>query len=140
MLKNLLTPLLAAVLACFCPVALADPDQEIRAALDYYAEMWNQGDIDAIAGYYDSGFLQVTDEGRIGLEQLLDDLRTIGKDGGDRGTLSISEVRVTELGAESAAAHGRNRLAFKDGSEFNIWFVTVYRKTPFGWKAVLTRQ
>jgi hypothetical protein len=138
--KNLLTPFLIAVLACISPAALADTDTEIRAALDFYAEMWNQDDVDALGGYYDPGFVLITDQGRIALGKRLDDLKAIGKDGGDRGTLSISDVDVAELGPKSAIAHGRIRLVFDDGSEIASWFVTAYRKTPFGWKAVLTRQ
>ena len=102
--KNLLTPFLVAVLACISPAALADTDTEIRAALDFYAEMWNQDDVDALGGYYDSGFVLITDLGRIARGKRLDDLKAIGKDGGDRGTLSISDVVVTEGDAGAAAA------------------------------------
>jgi len=39
-----------------------------------------------------------------------------------------------------ALAYGQMRLAFKDGSSIESWFSTVYAKTPFGWKAILTHQ
>lgn len=140
MLKTALTLVLLAALLVYGPESRADTEGEIRAALDYYAEMWNQGDVEALGSYYDSGFVLITDRGRIALGKRLDDLKAIGKDGGDRGKLTISDVQVSELDAENAMAHGRVRLAFDDGSEIVSWFVTVYRKTPFGWKAVLTRQ
>ena len=140
MLKTATTLVLMAALFLYGPETRADTEVEIRAALDYYAEMWNQGDVDALGSYYDSGFVLITDRGRIALGKRLDDLRAIGRDGGDRGNLTISDVQVSELGPENAMAHGRARLAFDDGSDLASWFVTVYRKTPFGWKAVLTRQ
>ena len=35
-------------------------------------------------------------------------------------------------------AYGRFQLQFKDGTKLDGWFSTVYVKTPFGWKALLT--
>ena len=37
-------------------------------------------------------------------------------------------------------AYGRVALKFRDGSVLESWFTTVYVKTPFGWKALLTRN
>ena len=74
----------------------------------------------------------------ISREQRLDDFRAIVGAGGDRGELSYSQVSVRELGPGHAMAWGRISLAFDDGSALVSWFSTVYVKTPFGWKALLT--
>jgi uncharacterized membrane-anchored protein len=60
--------------------------------------------------------------------------------GKDHGDLNFSELEVKPLGKEYAMAYGRSSLKFKDGTEFNTYFSTVYVKTPFGWKAILTHE
>ena len=117
----------------------ADTASEIRTALDYYAEVWNENDIEAIEGYYHQDFVQISDEGTLSRQQQIDGIRSLGSKGGDRGTLAVSDVTVRELGAEHAMAWGRLKLEFKDGSSLDSWFTTIYVKTPFGWKALLTR-
>ena len=118
----------------------ADTETEIRAALDFFAQVWNENDIDAMQGYYHSGFVQVGDEAPIGRDQHLENIRTLIDDGGDRGRLGHSRVVVEELGSEHAVAYGHMALTFQDGSAIDTWFTTVYVKTPFGWKAILTRN
>ncbi|MDX2416074.1 MAG: hypothetical protein QNK19_01285 [Xanthomonadales bacterium] len=41
----------------------ADTKDEVLAVLDYYADMWNKGDVDALLGYYHQDFVNVTDKG-----------------------------------------------------------------------------
>ena len=118
----------------------ADTRNDILTALDYYAEMWNTGDIDAIAGYYHQDFVLVNAEGSIPAGRRVDDLKTIAQAGEDRGELSYSSVTVKPLGKDHALAYGELGLAFKDGSAIKTWFTTVYVKTPFGWKAILTHN
>jgi len=118
----------------------ADTREEITTALDYYAELWNEGDFEALRGYYDSAFVQVSVRGLETLAQRFDDISALSDSGGDRGELSYDGIRVEELGERHAMAYGQLRLQFKDGSSIETWFSTVYARTPFGWKAILTHQ
>lgn len=118
----------------------ADTESEISLALDYYAQVWNENDLDAIEGYYHQDFVQVSDSGILTRVQQLESIRNLVSEGGDRGELSYSNVTIRELGENHALAYGQLVLKFKDGSSLDAWFTTVYTKTPFGWKAVLTRN
>lgn len=118
----------------------ADTRSEIMAALDYYADVWDAGEIDAISGYYHQDFVLVNDNGVIPLGQQIDDLKAVAEAGQDRGDLEYSNVTVRELGDDHAMAYGQLSLTFEDGSAIESWFTTVYVKTPFGWKALLTRN
>lgn len=120
--------------------ALADTRDDIATAIDYYAEMWNEGDVEALRGYYHPSFVLITVDGVIPLAQRIADLNTLAAPGQDRGELSYSDVKVTPLADGHALAYGRMQLRFKDGSSLESWFSTVYVKTPFGWKAILTHQ
>ena len=133
----------AATLSCcllLAGPAPADTGDDIAAAIDYYAEMWNEGDFEALRGYYHTDFMLITAQGPMTLSQRLADLETLATTGKDRGELDYSEVKVTPLADGHALAWGQMRLAFKDGSSLEAWFSTVYVKTPFGWKAILTHQ
>ena len=54
---------------------LADTREEIRVALDYYAELWNEGDFEALRGYYAPAFVQITTRGAESLGQRFDDIK-----------------------------------------------------------------
>jgi hypothetical protein len=82
----------------------------------------------------------VTEKGVVSRQQLLDDIGQIGQRGGDRGQVSFSNVQVKPLGDGHAVAYGSSKLAFEDGSSLTNWFTTIYVNTPFGWKAILTRN
>ena len=120
--------------------AIADTESDITAALDYFAEIWNEGDLDAIKGYYHPDFILVTDEGSVAQGQRMDGLRAIAESGEDRGVLDYSHIQVKALEEKHAMAWGKLQLKFKDGSAINAWFTTVYVKTPFGRKAILTHN
>jgi len=118
----------------------ADTKAEITSALDYFAEVWNEGDLESVRSYYHTDFVLVTDHGIIPLRQRLADFESVTQEGKDHGELSTSQVTVKELGEKHAMAYGHSILKFKDGSSFETWFSTVYVKTPFGWKAILTSE
>ena len=139
-MNRLLALLAMLALTGFATGLVADTETEIRTALDYYAEVWNENDIEALRGYYHQDFVLVNDTGTITLGQQIDDLTSIGQSGGDRGELSVKNVSVKALGDSHALAYGQLSLQFEDGSSFDNWFTTVYVKTPFGWKAILTRN
>lgn len=117
----------------------ADTRSDITAAMDYFGEIWNEGDLQAIRGYYHPDFVLITDNGPISLKQRLDDLAAIAEEGKDRGELDVSRITVRELDEKYAMAYGYRNLKFKDGSALSSWFTTIFEKTPFGWKAILTQ-
>lgn len=139
-MNRLFSLLVMLALAGFSATLAADTEAEIRTALDYYAEVWNENDVEALRGYYHQDFVLVNDAGTVALDQQIEDLTSIGTSGGDRGELSVSEVTVKSLGDDHAVAYGKLSLRFEDGSSIDSWFTTVYLKTPFGWKAILTRN
>lgn len=116
----------------------ADTSAEIKSALDYYAEAWNEGDLELIRSYYHPDFVLVTSSGTRTLAQRLGEIESVIKPGEDRGMLSNSEVTIEAIEQNHALAYGHMRLVFKDGTRLDTWFSTVYLKTPFGWKALLT--
>jgi len=116
----------------------ADTSEEIKSALDYYAEAWNEGDLELIRSYYHPDFVIVTSSGTHTLAQRLEEIEAVIKPGEDRGVLSHSEMTIKEIEQNHALAYGRVRLVFKDGTKLESWFSTLYLKTPFGWKALLT--
>ena len=122
------------------PSLAADTGQEIRTALEYFAQVWNEDDLDAMQGYYHKDFVLVGNNGAVTRDQHLDNIRALVDDGGDRGELSYSDLVVQELGEGHAMAYGQIHLTFDDGSVLESWFTTVYTNTPFGWKALLTRN
>ena len=132
--------LLLSVLILFSAPLMADVESEITTLMDYYAEMWNAGDTDFITSYFHPEFVLVTDDGSINRAQHVSSIKTIGQNGGDRGELDYSNISVKELGDDHAVAYGKGTLKFEDGSSIESWFSTVYAKTPFGWKALLTRN
>jgi ketosteroid isomerase-like protein len=122
------------------PSLVADTRSEITSVLDYFEEIWNENDIEAIQGYYHPDFVLVNDSGALTREQQIDRIRSLVNDGGDRGELDHSDLVVRELGDSHALAYGHLALKFEDGSSLAAWFSTVFEKTPFGWKALLTRN
>jgi hypothetical protein len=116
----------------------ADTKTEIVSALDYFGEVWSEGDLEAIRSYYHPDFVLITHNGVIPLQQRLADLESVIQEQKDQGELSHSEVIVKELEEKHALAYGHASLKFKDGSSIETWFTTVYVKTPFGWKALVT--
>jgi hypothetical protein len=116
----------------------ADTKAEILLALDYFGEVWSEGDLEAIRGYYHPDFVLITRNGIIPLQQRLADLESVTQEGKDQGVLSHSGVIVKELEEKHALAYGHASLKFKDGSSIETWFTTVYVKTPFGWRALVT--
>jgi len=118
----------------------ADTREEITTALDYYAEIWNEGDFEALRGYYSPDFVHVSARGVESLAQRFEEMNALAGSGEDRGELNHNNVKVVALADGHALAYGQMRLQFKDGSSIETWFSTVYAKTPFGWKAILTHQ
>jgi len=139
-MTNLLRAVFFTVFLLFASTAAADTETEIEAVLNYFAEMWNEGDLNAVRSYYHRDFVLITSDGVLSAEQRLGDLEAIMEPGKDHGILGFSEVRVNTLGKERAMAYGRSRLRFGDETDVSTYFSTVFVKTPFGWKAILTHE
>jgi ketosteroid isomerase-like protein len=118
----------------------ADTRSEILTALDYYAEVWNEGDLDSVKSYYHPDFVAIGPDGMVTRAQRMESLEILIKPGEDRGEISYSGVIVEPLEQKHALAYGHLRVSFKDGTELDTWFSTVYARTPFGWKALLTHN
>ena len=125
---------------CCAGQARANTESEITAVLDYFAEVWGAGDLESVRSYYHPDFVLVTSSGPVPRAERIANVESITENEGDRGELSFSDVRVLPLADGHALAYGRRTLAFKDGSSLTTWFSTVYKKTPFGWKAILSHQ
>ena len=85
---------------------IADTKDEVLAMLNYYADMWNQGDVDALLGYYHQDFVNITDKGIVQRSQLIDDIGAITQSGEKRSKLDFSELEVRSLGEGNAVAYG----------------------------------
>jgi ketosteroid isomerase-like protein len=132
--------LIFVVLLMLAGTVNADTETDIRSALDYFVENWNEGNLETIRGYYHPDFVLITDQGSIPLAQRIGDMESIAQAGEDKGELEHGQVVIKALGDKHALAYGELRLKFKDGSALNSWFSTVYMNTPFGWKAILTHN
>jgi len=135
---DVMTRIIFLVLLLVVSPLRADTKTEILSALDYFGEVWSEGDLEAIRSYYHPDFVLIGSSGVIALPQRLADFESVTQEGKDHGELSHSQVTVKELEEKHALAYGRASLKFKDGSSIESWFTTVYVKTPFGWKAIVT--
>ena len=124
----------------FTGSALADLESEIATSLDYFEDLWQERDLESIRGYYHPDFVLVSTEGILSKSERIEDLKVIMEPGKDQGELEFIEVQVRPLGDEYALAWGRSKLAFEDGTELVGQFSSVYVKTPFGWKVVMTHD
>jgi ketosteroid isomerase-like protein len=122
------------------PCLAADSQAEIRQLLNYFADLWNEGDLDGLRSYFHKDFVLVSASETHSREQRMDELGVIMAPGKDHGELGFSEVQVVPLDDNHALAYGRSRLKFSDGTELGSMFTTVYARTPFGWKAILTHD
>ena len=68
-----MTRLIFLVLLLVSNPLAADTRSEITAAIDYYAQVWNENDTKALESYYHSEFLLVSDSGVLTREQQISD-------------------------------------------------------------------
>ena len=120
--------------------AFSDISGEINNTLEYFAEVWGEGELAAIRGYYHPDFVLIANGNKISLSQRMADLELLMKPGEDHAVLTYSEITVQPLGEEHALAYGHVKLSFNDETSLEFWFNTVNVKTPFGWKALMTHN
>jgi uncharacterized GH25 family protein/ketosteroid isomerase-like protein len=110
----------------------------IRRVLDGQAAAWNRGDIEAfVEGYWKSDRLTFSGSSGVtrGWKGLLERYRRSYPTRAAMGTLSFSDLEITQLAPDAALVLGRWRLdREKDapGGSFSL----VMRKFPEGWRVV----
>lgn len=130
--------LLAFCLAIRALAATADGEPEIRQVLVEQAAAWNRGDIDGfMEGYARIPTLRFASGGTVtyGWKPTLEHYKQRYSDRAAMGTLTFSDLEVTELSDDSAIVFGRWRLK-KEKAEPNGLFTLVFRKTESGWRIV----
>ena len=120
--------------------AASDSEIEIKQMLNFLADEWNAGDLDSIRGHIHRDFVLITSDGVRTREQRMDELEIVMAPGKDHGELRYSNIRVKPLTDDYVLAYGRSQLKFKDGTELGSVFSSVYTKTPFGWRVILTHN
>ena len=119
---------------------IADAEAAVMEVLDMQARAWNNGDLNAfMAGYLDSPDTTYTSGGTIvhGYDALMKRYQDrYGNDRASMGTLSFSDVRVEQLGADFAYCSGLWFLRRDDKPELEGVFTLVWRRTPAGWRII----
>jgi ketosteroid isomerase-like protein len=129
------------LLAAICargasPAPASAESQAIRQVLADQAGAWNRGDIDAfMRTYAEIDDLRFASGGTVtyGWKPTLERYRARYPDRATMGTLTFSDLTVTELGPDAALVFGRwqlQRAADAPGGLFTL----LLRRTPAGWK------
>ena len=134
---------LLSFLVVFPPKAFTSDIQiEIQQLLEYFADEWNLGELDSLRAHLHRDFVLISTEGDVtqNKDQRLKDLELIMAPDSDQGVLSFSGIHAEMLGEEHVLVFGRSNLKFKDGTEMGGMFSSVYVKSPFGWKVILSHD
>ena len=114
------------------------PAAEINKVLKTQAQAWNRGDIDGyMQGYARAATTQFVSGDTLtrGWETVRDRYKSKYDSPEKMGRLAFADIKVTELGADSAMAVGRWRLKRSDGQPHGR-FTLLFRKLPEGWRIV----
>ena len=122
------------------PAIADDAETEIEQTLNFLADEWTAGDLDSIRGHIHRDFVLIAEDGIHSRAERMQELSEIMTPGHDHGELSYSELKVKSLSDEHAMVWGKSKLKFKDNTELNNIFSSVYVKTPFGWRVILTHE
>jgi len=118
--------------------AQTDAASEIRIVLKSQQDAWNRGDIDAFMnGYWhsDQTVFVSGDEVSRGWQKVLDRYKTKYSDRAKMGTLAFSDLEITTLSGDSAAALGSWKLN-RANDQPHGRFTLIFRRFPDGWKIV----
>jgi beta-aspartyl-peptidase (threonine type) len=116
----------------------ARPTAEINRVLKAQAQAWNRGDVDGyMQGYARAATTQFVSGDTVtrGWETVRDRYKAKYDSREKMGKLTFADVKVTELGVDSAMAVGRWRLKRK-ADEPHGRFTLLLRKLPEGWRIV----
>jgi len=118
--------------------ARTDTASEIRIVLQSQQGAWNRGDIDAFMnGYWhsDQTVFVSGDEVSRGWQKVLDRYKKKYSDRAKMGTLTFSDLEITTLSGDSAAALGSWKLN-RANDQPHGRFTLIFRRFPDGWKIV----
>ena len=111
---------------------------QILLILQVQAEAWNRGDLDAfMQTYAQTEDLRFASGGNVthGWQSTLDRYKRRYPDRAAMGTLSFSELTVTELAPDAALVFGHWRLVRAKDSPHGL-FTLLVRRTAAGWRIV----
>jgi ketosteroid isomerase-like protein len=130
-----------ALLAAFlvlASAAAAAPADDIRALLSDQSAAWNRGDIEGfMQGYAQTEDLRFASGGNItyGWRATLERYKKSYPDRAAMGTLTFSDVTITELAPDAALAFGRWKLTREKDTPSGLFTLTL-KKTPAGWRVI----
>ena len=116
----------------------ATAEQEIRAVMKGQVAAWNRGDIDGfMEGYARSDATEFVSGDKLtrGWQTVRDRYRKKYDSREKMGTLTFSDIKITQLGPDAAVVLGRWKLARKSDKPHGI-FTLLFRRTPAGWRIV----
>jgi len=124
--------------ACASPPAVEEDEAQIVAALKASTEAWNRGSLAGHVALYDSSVTMMTRQGpRRGIAPIEQAFSaTYFRDGKPKQQLSMEQVAIRMLSADSALVTGRFVLSGGVEKEQSGWFTLVWIRTPSGWKVV----
>ena len=112
--------------------------QEIRAVMQAQVAAWNRGDIDGfMEGYARSDATEFVSGDRVtrGWQTVRDRYQKKYDSREKMGTLTFSDLKITQLANDAALVLGRWKLARK-GDKPRGRFTLVFRRTAAGWRIV----
>jgi len=126
------------LVACASQPAVQEDEAQIVAALKASTEAWNRGSLAGHVAIYDPSVTMMTRQGpRRGVAPIEEAFsKTYFRDGKPKQQLSMEQVAIRMLSADSALVTGRFVLSGGVEKEQSGWFTLVWMRTPSGWKVV----
>jgi ketosteroid isomerase-like protein len=116
----------------------AEPKSEIESVLRAQEEAWNRGDIDGFMnGYWrsDQTVFVSSDEVSRGWQKVLERYKQKYSDRAKMGTLTFSNLEITQLSKDSAVVLGNWNLQ-RATDQPHGRFTLIFRHFPDGWKII----
>jgi ketosteroid isomerase-like protein len=120
------------------PASTSKATADITALLTGQAAAWNRGDLDAfMQPYAKTDTLRFASGGNVtlGWQATLDGYRKTYPDQAAMGTLSFTQLEITELAADAAIAFGRWQLTRTKDAPHGLFTLTL-QKTAEGWRII----
>jgi len=118
----------------------SDDHAAIETVLRDQREAWNHHDLEAfMAGYWKSPNLTFFSGGHEshGWQEALDHYRAAyASPGHEMGKLDFANLRIEELGPDTAFVRGEFHLVMSNSKTPHGLFTLIFRKFPNGWKII----
>jgi uncharacterized protein (TIGR02246 family) len=124
--------------AAFTASVAAAPADEIRALLAEQSAAWNRGDLEAfMQAYAQTDDLRFASGAKVtfGWRATLDGYKKTYPDRAAMGTLTFSELAISEFGPDAALAFGRWKLTREKDTPNGLFTLTL-KKTAAGWRII----